>query len=364
MSLIDKTILNIMKIKMQLCLTTLAVIMMTFQLEAQLIEKDGINYQKEIQSWLATSNVPAIGIGIIDEGKLKQIMVFGYLKKNYPAPYNTIFQVASLTKPVTAMLTLKLVSMGEWQLDEPLSNYWVDPDVIEDPRHLKLTTRHVLTHQTGFDNWRWNNKSKKLAFNFEPGTQFKYSGEGFEYLKHALEHKFNTTLDRLADSLIFKPLKMNDTKYVWNEQIDTSRYAVPHDTLRNALEIPENKNASAADFLKTSIEDYSIFGIEVIKGTGLTQDVFNDMVRPQAIVNKNQSFGLGWLIIKDLSNGEYALFHDGSDNGTRTAVILLPKSKRGLVVFTNGEKGDDVIEKIIIKYFELGQEIINKLNNN
>lgn len=48
------------------------------------------------------------------------------------------------------MLTLRLVSSGEWNLDEPLANYWVDPDVASDPRHKLLTTRHVLSHRTGF----------------------------------------------------------------------------------------------------------------------------------------------------------------------------------------------------------------------
>ena len=92
-------------------------------LSAQQKEKTLIDYQKKVQAWLTMYKVPAVGIGVIEEGKLRQIMVFGDLKKNDPAPYNTIFQVASLTKPVTTILTLKLVSMGLWQLDEPLSNY-------------------------------------------------------------------------------------------------------------------------------------------------------------------------------------------------------------------------------------------------
>ena len=308
--------------------------------------------------------VPAVGIGIIEEGKLRQIIVFGNVKKDTPAPFNTIFQVASLTKPVTAMLTLKLVSMGEWDLDEPLSHYWVDPDVITDPRHLMLTTRHVLSHQTGFDNWRWNNKSKKLVFNFQPGTKFKYSGEGFEYLKHALENKFKMTLGRLADSLLFKPLEMNDTRYVWDDNTDLSRYAVPHDTSGTELEIPKNREASAADFLKTSVEDYSKFGIAVMEGTGLTKEVFNEMIKPHSKVSKNESFGLGWDIMANLSNGEYTLFHTGSDAGTRTAVILLPKSGRGLVILTNGDNGNEVIQHIVIQYLDLGKEILEKLENN
>jgi CubicO group peptidase (beta-lactamase class C family) len=322
------------------------------------------DYQDRIETLLKLYKVPAIGIGIIEEGTLRQIMVFGDIKTDTPAPFNTIFQVASLTKPVTAMLTLKLVSMGKWNLDEPLSHYWVDPDVITDPRHLMLTTRHVLSHQTGFDNWRWNNKSKKLVFNFQPGTKFKYSGEGFEYLKHALENKFKMPLDRLADSVLFKPLEMNDTRYVWDDNIDLSRYAVPHDTSGAALEIPKNNVASAADFLKTSVEDYSKFGIAVMEGTGLTKEVFTEMIKPQAKVNKNESFGLGWDMMTNLSNGEYTLFHTGSDAGTRTAIILLPKSGRGLVIFTNGDNGNEVIQHIVLQYLDLGKEILEKLENN
>ena len=340
----------------------LLIIFALSDIQAQQNEKAIIDYQTKVKSWLTEYKVPAVGIGIIDDGVTRQIMVFGDLKKNDPAPYNAIFQVASLTKPVTAMLTLKLVSMGQWQLDEPLYKYWTDPDVIDDPRHLKLTTRHILTHQTGFDNWRWNNPSKKLTFNFDPGTKFKYSGEGFEYLKHALEHKFNMSLDNLADSILFKPLQMNDTWYVWNDNIDTTRYAVPHDTIDDTFGIPKNKKAYASDFLKTTIEDYCKFATTFMNGKGLAKDVYNDMIKPQSTVSDYESFGLGWDIMKDLNNGEYALMHDGDDEGSHTIVILLPKSKRGLVVFTNGEQGDEVIKKVIKESLDIGQEIVNKFD--
>lgn len=318
------------------------------------------DYQAKVNSWLSEYHVPSVGIGIMNDGKIKQVMVLGNLKKNVPAPENTIFQVASLTKPVTAMLTLKLVSSGQWQLDEPLYKYWTDPDVMNDPRHLKLTTRHVLTHQTGFDNWRSDNPSKKLTFNFDPGTKYKYSGEGFEYLKHALEHKFNMSLDNLADSVLFKPLQMNDTWYTWNDNIDTLRYAVPHDTSGNMLDIPKNPIPFASDFLKTTVEDYCKFGLAFINGSGLSEDVFNEMIRPQSTISEHEFFGLGWGIMKELSNGEFALIHGGDDAGSHTIVILLPISGRGMVVFTNGENGTEVIKKTIIETLDTGQEIVDK----
>ena len=329
-------------------------------IQAQKNENVIIDYQVKVQSWLAAYKVPAVGIGIINDGVIRQISVFGDLEKNAPAPYNAIFQVASLTKPVTAMLTLKLVSTGQWHLDEPLYKYWTDPDVINDKRHLMLTTRHVLTHQTGFDNWRWNNPSEKLTFNFDPGARFKYSGEGFEYLKRALENKFNMSLDNLADSILFKPLDMHDTWYTWNKNIDTSRYAVPHETIGKVFEIPKNPVPFASDFLKTTIEDYCIFSITFMNGAGLSEDVYKDMIRPQSTISKYESYGLGWGIMKDLSNGEFALIHGGDDAGSHTIVILLPMSKRGLVVFTNGENGVEVIKKVIIESFALGQEIVDK----
>src|SRR6056297_3410040 len=189
--------------KMNRPIVILAIFIITVNgLFAQEEELAITNFEKNLEKLMLEKNVPALGVGIIEDGVLHQIKVYGELKKNTPAPYNAVFNVASLSKPISTLLTLRLVSNGDWDLDEPLYHYWIDPDVKDDPLHKKLTTRHVLTHQTGFDNWRWNNKSKKLTFNCEPGTKCKYSGEGFKYLMNALEHKFDKPFEALVDSLV------------------------------------------------------------------------------------------------------------------------------------------------------------------
>ncbi|MBL4704218.1 MAG: class A beta-lactamase-related serine hydrolase, partial [Flavobacteriales bacterium] len=109
----------------------------------------------ETERWLKQKSIPALGIGYIEDGKIKQISVFGELEKGRRAPKNTIWNVASLTKPIVTLITLKLVSNGNWNLDEPIYHYWIDPDVKNDDKHTILTTRHILSHQTGFTNWRW-----------------------------------------------------------------------------------------------------------------------------------------------------------------------------------------------------------------
>src|SRR5687768_483467 len=109
--------------------------------------KINLGFDKDLPAWLREANVPAAGVAIIENGKLVYAKIFGELKRGTPSPQatptNAIFQVASLTKPVVEVLTLRLVSAGQWKLDEPLATYWIDPDVQNDPRHKKLTTRHV-----------------------------------------------------------------------------------------------------------------------------------------------------------------------------------------------------------------------------
>jgi len=105
-----------------------------------------------VEAWIKLNKVPALAVGVIDHGKLQQIKVYGELDKGRPAAYNSIFNVASLTKTVTTMITLRLVTEGKWNLDEPLHKYWTDPDIQADPKSKSLTTRHILTQQSGFPN--------------------------------------------------------------------------------------------------------------------------------------------------------------------------------------------------------------------
>lgn len=75
---------------------------------------------------------------------------------------------------------------------------------------------------------------------------------------------------------------------------------------------------------------------------------------------ENSKFGLGWEVFNDLKNKEFALTHSGSDPGVRTIIILLPKSGRGLVIFTNSDNGMAIIIDIISKSLDIGDELIKR----
>ena len=259
-----------------------------------------------VNAWLHENHVPAVGIGVIRDGKVRAVRVYGDLKEGSPAPYDTIFNVASLTKPVVTMVTLRLVSQGKWNLDEPLASYWVDPDVAADPRHRQLTTRHVLSHQTGFANWRSLEPSKKLRFQFDPGARFQYSGEGFEYLRRALEKKFGQPLEKLSEAIVFKPLHLTSMQHAWDARTDAARFARWHDKNGKNVYTDDRTRANAADDLLTTVADYATFGIAVMNGDGLTKAVFQEMTRPQSTMRENAYIGLGWELHPGLPNGEYA----------------------------------------------------------
>ncbi|OCK53303.1 serine hydrolase [Chryseobacterium sp. CBo1] len=308
---------------------------------------------------LKDNRIPTLGLGIIEDGKLTEIKVYGKLNDKTSASYNSLFNVASLTKPVTAITILRLVSLGKWNLDEPLDKYFVDPDIVKDPRHKKLTTRSILSHQTGFPNWRSMNKDNKLYFDFEPGTKYQYSGEGFEYLRKAVEKKLHKSIEELAKELVFRPLEMKDTSYIWNEKKFSERMIVGYDKNGKPYDIVKNKTSNAADDLITTVEDYGKFLTAVMNNDLLTSSIFEQMKTGQVETKKNKSFGLGFEIY-NLGNGETALCHGGSDQGVNTIFFLLPKTKKGLLIFTNVENGYKIYEPIVNHYLgNAGKKIVD-----
>lgn len=261
------------------------------------------------------------------------------------------------------MTVLRLVSLRKWNLDEPLYKYFTDPDIAKDPRSKKLTTRLVLSHQTGFPNWRWMNKDNQLNFEFDPGTKYQYSGEGFEYLRKAIENKFHKSLEELAKEFIFQPLGMKDTGYIWNEKKNAERIVIGFDKDGKPYDIVKNKTANAADDLVTSVEDYSKFLIAVMNNELLSPAVFEDMRTKQIETKKNKYFGLGFEIY-DLGNNEIALSHGGSDKGVNTIAFILPKTKQGLVIFTNADDGYKIYEPIMNQYFGTAGKKIVEIETN
>lgn len=317
-----------------------------------------------IEDLMKQHKIPSMVIARIVDGGIAEVRAFGDYDNGRSIATNAIYSVASLTKPVTALTVLKLVAEGRWSLDEPLARYYVDPDVKGSPYLADLTTRMVLTQRSGFPNWRYLTPSKKLSFEFKPGAKFQYSGEGFEYLRKALERKFHKSLEQLAQEQVFGPLGMKDTHYFFTHGVDLSRYARPHDANGKAIPLPQNFDTkiNAAASLLTTAPDYARMMRALLNGAGLPPALFADMVTPQAHKAPDVDWGLGWGIYENLGPEKvYALQHTGGDDGIKAIAVLLPKSRNGLLVISNSENGIALWRKIIEESLgDVGSDLVTR----
>jgi len=284
--------------------------------------------------------VPAVAVAILDRGKPDFVEVFGRDAHGNPASDATLFRVASLTKPITTMTVLRLEERKLWNLDTPLSEYWTDPDITGDARHMELTTRLALQHRTGLPNWR----NGRLAFLTDPDEEWSYSGEGFEYMRRAMENKLGKNLEELARENVFSPAGMMHTSYVWKDSIEP-RYAGEFYRIGEMLNYSRRTEPNAAAGLVTTIGDYTRFAEWVMNGA-LTSRTFREMTKTRRGPPFGFTQGLGWIVGRDKS-GHIILNHGGSQIGIRTQIILLPQSGRGLVVLTNASNGGPIIRAIL-----------------
>ncbi|HTC40230.1 MAG TPA: serine hydrolase domain-containing protein, partial [Candidatus Acidoferrales bacterium] len=142
--------------------------------------------EQQVPVLLKEGTVPGASLALIRGGKTYWVHGFGVrdAKSGQPVVEDTIFEAASLSKPVFAYGVLKLVDQGKLDLDAPLSKYLPKPYIEGDPRLDKITARYVLSHRTGFPNWR---PDAGLTIHFTPGERFSYSGEGFVYLQKVVQ---------------------------------------------------------------------------------------------------------------------------------------------------------------------------------
>src|SRR4029077_6187601 len=161
--------------------------------------------QADIPKLMQQADVPGLSIATIQNGKPFRVYNFGLknAETKQPVTDETIFEAASLSKPVFAYAALKLVDQGKLGLDVPLTTYLPKPYIQGEHRLAKITARIVLSPRTGFRNWRGDDNP--LSIYFTPGERFSYSGEGYVYLQTVVEQIAGKPLNDLMNELVFTP---------------------------------------------------------------------------------------------------------------------------------------------------------------
>jgi CubicO group peptidase (beta-lactamase class C family) len=279
------------------------------------------------------------------------------IKTGEPVNTETVFEPASLSKPVFTYGVLKLVDQGKLGLDVPLTAYLPKPYTDGDARLGKITARIVLSHRTGFPNWRGSDGL--LPIYFTPGERFSYSGEGYIYLLRVVEQITGKPLNEYMAEVVFKPLGMTDSSYIWRPDFDHLT-ATGYDAKGVPGDLEKPKEAGAASSLNTTARDYALFVDAILNGKGLSPSTLHEMETPQIALDpscricikqepkelsKNLFWGLGWGIQR--KNGSIALWHWG-DNGVFKAFVMAdPIARSGVVILANGQNALDIAKPII-----------------
>jgi CubicO group peptidase (beta-lactamase class C family) len=319
----------------------------------------GARLESLIPKLLTLGEVPGLSIAIVQKGSLVWHHGFGVKnsRTKLPVADDTVFEAASLSKPVFAYAVLKLVDEGRLDLDTPLNKYLPGRyDVGDDTRLNSITARHVLSHTTGFPNWRGR---ARLKIHFTPGERFSYSGEGFVYLGKVVEHVTGTPLESWMKQTVFGPLGMNDSSYVWQEKY-TTKHASPHNMLGAATTQRRITKPNPAASLHTTAQDFGRFLVAMVNRTGLKDETFRQMLSPQIRVGEDGmnstsgppkklssdvSWGLGWGL-QSTDDGT-AFWHWGDNGNCKAFVIGDDKEKRGLVIFANSANGLSIVPEIV-----------------
>lgn len=310
----------------------------------------------DLEKLLADGKVPGMSMAVIHNGRIAELTVAGVRKQagKDPVDARTVFEAASLSKPVFAYAVLQLVDAGVLALDDPLSKY-VPGYAADDPRALEITVRQVLSHTTGLPNWR--SEKWPLKTYFAPGTRFSYSSEAFIWLQRVVEAVTGEGLEALMRRLVFAPLRMRTSSFVWRNAFDAN-FAEPHD----ATPAPKSKrkppSGISAASLQTTAEDYARFVQAVLRGDRLKPATARLWLEPQVRVRHScfqclepdlpeldtrVAWGLGW----GLEPGAGTFFQWGHMSGSRAFVIGSVKKRSAVVVLANGANGMSIMPELV-----------------
>jgi CubicO group peptidase (beta-lactamase class C family) len=282
----------------------------------------------DIPELMRRAAVPGVSIASVAQGAITPA-AFGVLRADQAEPITpeSLFEAASLSKPVFAYAVLGLAREGGLALDQPLTHYLPTPFVEDDARLGEVTTRHVLAHTTGWPNWR--PRGEPLRREAPPGERFGYSGEGFVYLQRVVEHITEQPLEAFMQSRVLGPLGMTRSSFSMAHP-SGARLATGHDQEGRPLPLREPQPPNAAFSLHSTASDMARFVEHVMTEPG-------DMLTAQVRVNERVSWALGWGL--EAGSEGRAFWHWGDNPGYKSFAIGLPDHGTGAVVMTNADGG-------------------------
>jgi CubicO group peptidase (beta-lactamase class C family) len=315
-------------------------------------------------------HVPAVSIAVIHRGQIDWAKGYGVRKHggNEPVDSATLFQAASISKPVSAVVALRLVESGDINLDEDVNRKlrsWQVPEN-EFTKRQPVTVRLLLSHSAGLNmhgvpEFSPDSKIPTLVqildgdksatpepvrVVLDPGTVYRYSGGGYIVLQQLLTDVTETPFTLLARELVLKPTGMTSSTFEQPLPKELQLHAaVGHlddGTPMNGSwhVLPEQ----AAGGLWTTPSDLASFAIRLWQSYhGLSDTLLPQRLARLMLTRQIDDFGLGLYLP---SAGVFRFQHGGGNAGYRCHLVLSVETGDGVVIMTNGDSGGKVINEV------------------
>ena len=324
-------------------------------IDAQILEQ-------RLSSLVDSAKIAGLQIAIVNRNKVVYSSSFGYkdIENKKKLNDSTVMYAASLTKPVSAYIFLRLVDRGIFNLDQPVYKYLKKPigeyskwkDLADDPKSFNLITpKMLLSHSAGLPVLRqlYKNKVNLIA---KPGEKFYYSNEGINLLGFMIEQYTGKKLEDIARDEVFEPLDMGHTDMIWQSKFeDNFSNAYFKDGKKYGSERRESSRAAGS--MSTTANDYANFIINLMKKKGLTDKNYREMLNPQIMVKSKRGFGplkdsittendaidLAWGLGVGLFDSPFgkAFFHTGHGDANQNYAVAFPESGTAVIILSNSE---------------------------
>jgi CubicO group peptidase (beta-lactamase class C family) len=320
-----------------------------------------------IQKTMQEAKVPGLAVGIVEVGRPVYVRGFGAMDARDPArpvTAETLFHMASITKPFVATSVMQLAERGRVDLDAPITRY-LPYFQLKDPRYRAITVRLMLIHTSGMpdvEDYLWDKPEfddgaleryvcslQDKVLLSEPGTKFAYSNMAFEVLGDLVAKISKKSFEKYVDNNILKHVCMASSTLLLNEA-DPAKLAAGHTRGKDGAVIPvahypfnrshtpgSNLHSNATDMVRWMLVNLNrgeLDGRRILKDS--TYDLMWKPTEASRDVRTGFSVGISWFLRSH--HAEQLVRHGGSDDGFLTAVVMLPARKTGVVVLINSDR--------------------------
>ena len=334
-----------------------------------LVEADPlIQFQSQLATrvpeLLAEYRIPGLAVGVIEDGSVVMAQGYGHTRLDAEVPITsaTVFNVASISKNVSALGAMKLVEAREIDLDEPVSSYltrWQLPESAFD--NNLVTLRGLLSHTAGMSVRAIGtyevdeplptleealvgspSGAGKVFVQYKPG-EYHYSGGGYTVLQLLIEEVSGVAFAEFMDKKIFQPLGMDSSSYEWTDQI-ASKAATPYEGGKPIP--PVTHTAQAGGSLQTTIDDFLRFMLLSVSAMD------SAVLRPETISEMQQiPHGLGYDVRVVGTNK--VVNHAGGNRGWNAYYAMFVEAQSGIAIFSNGSAGSSIVNTVFSEWLKV-----------